>query len=414
MRVRPSVITGSVKAPPSKSYTHRALTVGLIASGRSRIWNPSLGRDVKATLRALELFGATISGSNPLVVEPPERPQVPDDVVNCQGSGTTIRFMTSIASLTPKGYTVLTGNESLRRRPMGPLIRSLEDLGVKAFSTRLNGLPPVVVRGGGLRGGSTEMPGQISSQFFSSLMIAGTSSEIGVKVRPLGELVSRPYLEMTSAVLSTAGVKVELGEEIIVPPERPQGFDFKVPGDLGLAAPLMVAASVTGGSLRVEVDLSLPQADNAVLQLLREFGVHVEVGDGYVLVEGRPRRGARVDLRDFPDLLPSMAVLAAYSPGRSLITGVRHARYKESDRLSVMARELRKAGVNVEELEDGLVIEGGNVRASRFNAEGDHRVFMALMALALGADGESEIEGETYVSDSYPEFFEDLNKLRGA
>ncbi len=411
MIVRPAVVRGTVVAPPSKSYTHRALTVSLLASGRSRIWNPSTGKDVKATLKALKLFGAQVSGSDPVEVNPPDRPHVPDDVIDCFGSGTTMRFMISVSSLTPYGYTVLTGNESLRRRPMSPLLSSLPDLGGEAFSTRMNGLPPIVVKGGGLEGGTTEMPGHVSSQFFSSLMIAGTRSERGVIVKPVGKLVSRPYLVMTSAVLSMAGVEVKLGDRIEVPPVRPGSLDFQVPGDLGLVAPLMVAASVTGGRLEVKVDLSMPQADNAILEVLKKFGVDVEVGKGRVIVEGRPRSGARVNLRDSPDLLPPVAVLAAYSRGRSVITGVRHARFKESDRIAVMARELRKAGVMVQELEDGLIVEGGPVKAASFDAERDHRVFMSLVALALGAQGNSEISGEAYVADSYPNFFEDLRKL---
>ncbi|MCS7102758.1 MAG: 3-phosphoshikimate 1-carboxyvinyltransferase, partial [Candidatus Korarchaeum sp.] len=248
IEVLPSVIEGSLHAPPSKSYSHRALAISLLCEQRSEIERVSSARDVLATLNAISMMGAELEleeSSSVLraSVDPPERPEAPDDVIDCRGSGTTIRFFAAISTLTKDGYTVLTGNESLRRRPMGPIIEAISRLGGHAISTRMNGLPPLVVRGGGLRGGYVELDGSISSQFFSGLMIASTRFHEGIRLKPLGELVSKPYVEMTKEVLTRSGAKVELGEEMRVDPVRPRKLEFIVPGDFGLVAPLMVMAS---------------------------------------------------------------------------------------------------------------------------------------------------------------------------
>ncbi|MEM3870235.1 MAG: 3-phosphoshikimate 1-carboxyvinyltransferase, partial [Candidatus Korarchaeum sp.] len=304
IEVLPSVIEGSLLAPPSKSYSHRALAISLICERRSEIEGVSTSRDVAATLNAISMMGANIEvkgeGSGLKVsVDPPERPKVPNDVVDCEGSGTTIRFFAAISTLTEDGYTVLTGNESLRRRPMGPIIGAIMRLGGWAISTRMNGLPPLVVRGGGLRGGYVELDGSISSQFFSGLMMASTRFHEGIRLKPMGGLVSEPYVRMTEEVLRRSGARVELREEIEVDPVRPKKLEFRVPGDFGLAAPLMTMASITGGRVRVEgLDRSLPQADSLVLELLREFGVQVREGDNYVSVEGMPKEAVRINLKD--------------------------------------------------------------------------------------------------------------------
>lgn len=417
--VRPSVVEGKLSPPPSKSYSHRALSVALLSDRKSQLYNVSLARDVRATLNAVRAMGAVLSldeteGGANIEVEPPELPITPEDVIDCSGSGTTIRFFAAISSLTDGGYTILTGNEGLRRRPMGPLIEAINSLGGWATSSRLNGLPPLIVRGGGLRGGEATLPGHLSSQFFSALLIAGSMSELGVKLIYNGPLVSRPYLEMTAFTLRKAGSKVSLNEVLGVDPVRPRGIDFTIPGDFGLAAPLMVMASLTGGRLNVSgLDRDIPQADSLIEFVLKAFGVKVAWENGSLLVEGRPVRPAKLDLRNAPDLFPLAAVLAAFVKGRSVIRGIAHARVKESDRISNMRTELEKVGVRVIELEDGLVVEGSQeIRGSvTLDAHGDHRIFMALTALAAASKEPCEVRGEEWVADSYPNFLRDAIRL---
>lgn len=418
IEVLPSKVEGTIRAPPSKSYSHRALAISLLCENPSEIFGLSEANDVRATLNAIVKMGASLrteKSSFGLNVEvcPPQRPRAPDDVLDCGGSGTTIRFFTAISTLAEGGYTVLTGNESLRRRPMGPIIEAINRLGGWALSTRMNGLPPIVVRGGGLKGGYAELDGSISSQFFSGLMISSTMFEEGIRLKPTCGLVSKPYVEMTGEVLRRAGAEVEINDEITVHPIRPAKLDFTVPGDFGLAAPLMAMASITGGELRVEgLDGSLPQADSRIIEILREFGVSVTETEGSVVVSGRPERGVRLDLRDSPDLFPVACVIAAVVEDQSEIRGVAHARVKESDRVANMALELRKLGVWVKELYDGLVIRGGKIRGDvNLDPHGDHRIFMALLALASAASEKCSIGDEDCVRDSYPNFLEDAGKL---
>lgn len=413
------MVEGELYPPPSKSYSHRALSIALISHESSQLYNVSLARDVQATLNAILKMGAHLSldekgGRADVRIEPPELPLTPEDVLYCGGSGTTIRFFAAISSLTGGGYTILTGNEGLRKRPMGPLIKAINSLGGWAASSRLNGLPPLIVRGGGLIGGETTLPGHVSSQFFSALLIAGTMSELGVRLNYRGELVSKPYVEMTSFILRKAGSKVSIGRILEVDPVRPRGLDFSIPGDFGLAAPLMVMASLTGGRLKVSgLDRSIPQADGLIERVLKAFGVNVEWVGGSLVVEGRPNRPVNLDLRDAPDLFPLAAVLAAFVEGKSVISGVAHARVKESDRVSNMRRELQKVGVEVIELQDGLVVKGSRkIRSSAvLDAHKDHRIFMALTALAAASEEPCEVRGEEWVTDSYPNFLKDAISL---
>ncbi len=417
--VSPSVVEGRLNPPPSKSYSHRAIAIAHISDRQSRLNGVSLAKDVLATLRAAEMMGASLQmkgaeGRADIVLDPPESPILPEDVIYCGGSGTTMRFYTAISTLAEDGYTILTGNESLRKRPMGPLIRAINSLGGWAVSSRLNGLPPVIVKGGGLTGGETTLPGNMSSQFFSALLIAGTMSEKGLKLKYEGKLVSKPYLEMTSYMLDTAGSSVKLGDTLEVEPIRPRGLNVSIPGDFGLAAPFMVMASITGGRLEVTgLDREMPQADGLIVDILRTFGVSVEWRGGSLIVEGRPTKPATLDLSDAPDLLPLAAVMAVFVKGRSEVRGVAHARLKESDRVTNMRVELEKAGVRVRELEDGLIIDGtgGIGKCGTLESHNDHRIFMALTALAAASREGCEIKGEEWVADSYPNFLKDAQTL---
>ncbi len=407
-------VFGDVVAPPSKSYTHRALFVASLAEGTSLVRSPLISRDTRASIGAVRSFGASIEErESSLLVEGVRRPRVPDDVIDAMNSGTTLRVATAVASLARGGDTVLTGDESLRRRPMGPLLEALNQLGVEAWSTRGNGCAPVVVRGKGDLSGTCSIRGDVSSQFVSGLVVAGSASEGGLEVRLTGEVVSRPYIEATCEVVRRFGGRASFeGDEVRVEGVGLESGEFTVPGDFGLAAFLMAVPVLMGGSLRVwSLDRSLPQADATVLDVLREMGARFKVGRDHVELYGSELRGVRADLRDAPDLLPVVAVLACFAEGETVIKGVGHARYKESDRISVLARELSKAGVNVEELGDGLVIRGSRLREAVLDPENDHRLFMAFAVLSLASQGRIATLGLESVDVSYPEFLRDLSSI---
>ncbi|MEM3155179.1 MAG: 3-phosphoshikimate 1-carboxyvinyltransferase [Nitrososphaerota archaeon] len=414
VRARAKNLSGEVRAPPSKSYTHRAIAAALLTRGKSLINNPLYSRDTEATINAAKLFGAELHPEKDrITVEGVEQPRTPPDVIDTLNSGTTLRIMTCIAGLAEKGYTVLTGDESLRKRPMQPLLDALGQLGIRAWSAKLDGTAPIIVESGEM-GGECRIRGDVSSQFVSGLLIAGCAAERSVTVNIEGDLVSKPYVDATISVLESFGARVER-EGYSRLETRPGSYRpavFTVPGDYGLAGFIMSAPLVAGGRVRITgLNPSLPQADYRVVRLLRDMGGDVREGDGFVEVGLSYLKGVKVNLKDSPDLLPIAAVLAAVAEGETRIEGVGHARFKESDRIHVLAAELSKTGIKVVETPDGLIVRGGEPRPSRLDPHADHRLFMAFTLLSIATGGGVEVLDPESASVSYPSFLDDLKRL---
>ena len=412
--VYPGLKGGEVKAPPSKSYSHRALAVSLLSSDVSEIRNVSMCNDVKATLKAVKLFGARCEVMEDRIrVIPPSTLRPPNDVINVGRSGTTLRFMTGIATLVRKGYTVITGKGSTLKRPMKPLLKAIKALGGWAFSSKLDGCPPIIVKGGGIKGGKAFVDCSLSSQFLSSLMLISPLSEKGVELIVIDRLVSKPYVDMTTAVMKLAGIDVRTSQNTYYISRRRYGrLRFKVPGDYGLSGFLMAAAAITNTEVKIRgVDPSLPQADRKVVDILKLMGTEVkECGDS-IVVKGGELRGISLELTDYPDLLPVIACLAPFARGWTEIRGVYHARFKESDRLTVLTSELSRLGVQVKPLRDGLKIRGGVVKGGVLDPRGDHRLFMSFSVIGLGSKKPVRVRQVEVVSDSYPGFISDLKEL---
>ncbi len=396
MKIEPvEEINARVKAPPSKSYTHRAFFAGYIAGG-VEVLNPLRCDDTLATVESLRTLGAEISWEGIRGVHP----HAGD--VNAGESGTTARFAMGIASLID-GWSRIDGACALRRRPMAPLIKALRDAGARIES---HGTLPVAVRGP-LRAKEFRVDGSVSSQFVSSLLLVAASTEGCVEY---SSLVSRGYVDMTVRTLQWLGAEIKVEDGHICVERAPRGGRIRIPGDYSSAAFFLVAGALFG-KVRVENLLrSDVQPDMEILSILSEFGARVRTGDNCVEVEQHELHAVDVDCTHHPDLFPILAVLAAYSPGTSLLRG-RQLRYKESDRIRSMAVELRKMGVRVEEKKDALVIHGGELRGTVLDSHNDHRIAMALGIAALGARGSSRIRGWECVSKSYPEFFQDLRRV---
>jgi 3-phosphoshikimate 1-carboxyvinyltransferase len=418
--VRPSKLRGRVRAPPSKSYTHRAASLALLASGESEIREPLWSLDTEATLEACRLLGAGVSvlseggewrleGTGGRV-----RPRSP--LIDARNSGTTLRIMTAVASLSPTPVR-LTGDESLRRRPMGPLLEALRQLGAEARCEGEGGRPPVVV-GGGLVGGEAEITGEVSSQFISALLIACPYAREEVKLSVSGELRSRPYVEVTLSLLDRVGARVGRNArltEFRIPGEqlfRP--LSLSIPGDYSSAAFVLAAGALTGSEVEVShLDPRDPQGDRAIAKLLEEFGAEVEFEDHVLSVAGTGRlEGVEVDCGDCPDLVPVLAVLGSVAEGRTVLTNIPHLRLKETDRLHALSSELRKMGAEVRELPDELRIRGvRKLRGARVSSFGDHRMAMALAVAGLVAEGTTVVEGAESIPVSYPHFVRDMRSL---
>ena len=420
LSVEQSKLSGSVRIPGSKSHTIRAVAIGSLASGTSRILDPLISSDTMAAVDAYKGFGAGFNAQRSTgraeewVIEGVGRPNVPENVVDVGNSGTTLYIAMGTAALVD-GYTVFTGDDQIRRRPAGPLLDALNGLGAQAFSTRGDGRPPLVIRGP-MTGGTITLDGSKTSQYLTSLLIncplAKGDSDI-IVTNPC-EL---PYIEMTLRWIDDQGVKIERkGFESfrIRGGQSYRSFERSIPGDWSSATFFLCAAAITGGELTlVGLDMDDSQADKAVVEMLAAMGAEIERLPDGVRVRGGKLRGGEFDLANTPDALPAMAVTACFADGVTRLVNVAQARLKETDRIRVMAEELAKMGGKVRELPDGLEIDGSPLHPAKVHGHGDHRVVMALAVAGLACEGVTEIDTAEAVSVTFPTFV-DLTESAGA
>ena len=417
--IRNSRVEGRAHAPPSKSYTHRAILAAGYADG-AVVRRPLVSADTKATMGAVVAYGGdVVRVQDALEVEGFDgTPGIPEDVIDCENSGTTMRLVTGTAALVD-GMTVLTGDASLRSRPQGPLLDAIDELGGSARSTRDNGQAPLVVEGP-ISGDSVSVPGDVSSQFITSLLMAGAVTETGVDVELTTELKSAPYVDITLEVLDDFGVDAHRTDDGYAVPGgqsyRPEGGDYDVPGDFSSASYLLAAGAIAADdSVFVESAYPSAQGDTAIVDVLDRMGadIHWNQEEGVVEVAESGLSGVEVDVGDTPDLLPTIAVLGAVADGTTSIVNAEHVRYKETDRVSAMAEELETMGASVEEEPDALHVHGGDttLRGATVDGRGDHRIVMSLAVAGLVADGETTIQGAEHVSVSFPDFFDVLYDL---
>ncbi|MGD9779855.1 3-phosphoshikimate 1-carboxyvinyltransferase [Methanomethylovorans sp.] len=411
-----SKIQGELDAPTSKSYTHRAIAIGALSS-ECIVRKPLLSADTLATVAACEKLGAKIELINGdlHITGIKGKPCVPDDVIDVKNSGTTLRLMTAISSLA-NGATVLTGDSSIRGRPNQPLLDVLNKMSVEVFSTRNNGCAPIVVRGG-LRGSAAEIDGSMSSQFISALLITCPLAAEDTILSVKGQMKSRPYVDITIEMLAEAGVKILVDENngirFIIPAN--QKYDLKeytVPGDFSSASYLLAAAAMLGPCISVHNLFPSKQGDSEIINVLRQMGtdVHWDTEKGIVTVKRRTLKGIMFDAGATPDLVPTVAVLAAVADGVTVIGNAKHVRYKETDRLHAMALELSKMGIMVKEEPDSLTITGGKLIGAAVHGWHDHRIVMALTLAGMVA-GNTTIDTAESVSISYPDFFEEMKSI---
>ena len=414
--VSTSKVSGEVFAPPSKSYTHRAITIAAL-SDECTIHRPLMSADTLATIRACEALGATIERSeDKLHIKGVNgKPFIPNNVIDVANSGTTLRFVTAVSALTT-GVTVLTGDSSIRSRPNQPLLDVLNKLGVEAYSTRGNGCAPLVVRGG-LKGAITTIDGSISSQFISALLIACPLTTQSTTLSIKGEMKSRPYVDVTMEIIEKAGAEilVEEGNNIkfIIPANQRYNLkDYAVPTDFSSASYLLAAAAVTGSALTVKGLLPSKQGDVEIIDVLERMGTEIswDKKNGIVNVKGNGLKGTTFDAGATPDLVPTIAVLAACAEGVTVIENAEHVRYKETDRLHAMALELTKMGISIKEEPDQLVITGGTLHGAELHGWHDHRIVMALTIAGMVA-GDTVIDTAGSVEISFPDFFEKMASI---
>jgi 3-phosphoshikimate 1-carboxyvinyltransferase len=406
---------GVVAVPGSKSYTHRALIVSSLADGESSLINALRCEDTERTVEGLKKFGVEVHWENDGIRVPGKGGmfKATDEKIDVGNSGTSVRFLTALAAL-KTGITLLDGSERMRKRAIGELLSGLGDLGVNAYSQRGNDCPPVIVESQGLKGGTARIEGKESSQFLSGLLMVAPYGQREVYVEVAGSLASKPYVDITRDVMSAFGVEVRnqgYQSFFIKAGQRYLPREYRIEGDASSASYFFSAAAVCRGRVRVEnLNPATIQGDIGFLGILERMGCRVTRGDDWIEVSGKQLRGINVDMNGMPDLVPTLAVTAAFARGKTVIQNIGHLRLKESDRIHALAVELSKMGVRVREREDGLEIEGGKPRGAEVETHNDHRMAMSFAIAGLAVSG-VKIKGERCVDKSFPGFWEAFQRL---
>ena len=402
-----------IEVPGSKSLTQRALIAASLASGTSRLVGPLASEDTEYSSKALMQMGIDIDkGSQWLVhgnggvIAPSEGP------VFLGNNGTATRFLTSVAALGNSRY-IIDGDSRMHQRPIGPLMSALQGWGVDITATEGTGCPPLAINGKGLTGGVTVLPEGKSSQYLSSLLLVAPYAKNQAVLKVEGEVLSKPYVAMTLSVMDAFGLAVECTPDFshfIIPQGCYRAREYRIEGDASNASYFWAAAAVTGGRVTVtNVPVPSLQGDAMLVPLLGRMGCEVIRSGNGITVQGSDRlEGIRVDMGDMPDVVPTLAVVAAFAHGTTVIENIAHLRIKECDRLSAMVAELTRLGVNVEEQDAAMIIhgEGGaGLHGAVIETYADHRMAMSLAVAGLRIPG-VQITGEECVAKSFPDFWQ--------
>lgn len=417
MIVRPSLLGGTVSAPPSKSYTHRAIICAALAGGVSTITNPLLSDDAEATLGACEALGAKVLEKSPekMVIRGGEL-GAGNATIDCRESGSTLRFMMPIAALSGNEIT-FTGKPGLAKRPINGLLEALSQLGVRSEYANKNSLLPARIFGSKtLKGGKITIRGDVSSQFVSGLLFALPLAEGDSEISLLGEVVSKDYIAITLDALEKFGVKAEHSADFssfkIAGNQKYKAREYSVEGDYSSAAFLLAAGALAGKVTVMNLDAGSKQGDRRIVGILEDMGAGISQDGNSVSVEKSDLAATKIDARDIPDLVPILSVLATQAQGTTIIGNVNRLRIKESDRLEGVLGLVRALGGKAEAKVDSLAITGkAGLRGTEVETLNDHRLVMAACVAGLVAEGETIVRDPVAIKKSYPAFFDDMRAL---
>jgi 3-phosphoshikimate 1-carboxyvinyltransferase len=406
-----------VHLPGSKSITNRALLAAALARGSSTLHRALDADDTFAMKACLRGLGIAIEQAKDTLVVNGCGGELPVDeaTLDARQSGTTARFVLPVLA-TGRGRYTLDGHTQLRLRPMVDGVDALRALGARVSAAGIVEHLPIEVSGGPVWGGRVSVAGTASSQFLSGMLLVGPVLRNGLEVVVSGDLVSRPYVTMTTAVMSSFGASVEQPDEStwVVAPTGYDSTTYDIEPDASAASYFFAAAAITGGRVSVEgLGTRSLQGDLAFVDVVESMGAEVErTAERTTVIGGAALHGIDVDLRDASDTVPTLAVVAAFAEGPTRITGVGFIRGKESNRIEAVVTELRRLGVDAEEEADGLVVRPGpSVQPGRVATYDDHRMAMAFALAGLRVDG-IEIEDPDCVSKTLPSFWSDLDQLR--
>ncbi|MCX6801730.1 MAG: 3-phosphoshikimate 1-carboxyvinyltransferase [Candidatus Diapherotrites archaeon] len=409
-----SEISGSVRAPPSKSITHRAIACACISESAVRIRNPLECDDTIASLEACNALGVQAEKGRDFVVHGNGCDLHSNGLIDCCGSGTTARLFTAISCLA-EGKTKITGNESLRKRPMGELVEALNSLGGKCTG---RGRLPLLVKGKRLLGGQVAISGSTSSQFVSALLIALTRAGKESEIAVLPPIESKPYISLTLEALEKFGAEVREGSNMrwfsIAPGQELKCKNFSVEGDFSSAAFLLSAGAIAGKAKVEGLNPDSLQGDRAILGILSEMGAIVRERKDSAEIESADLRAINLDASCIPDLVPVLCALATQAKGKTVIRNIGRLRLKESDRVEAIVKELAKMGAEIRAVGNSIEIRGRmKLKGAEIDPHKDHRIAMACAIAGLAAEGTTKIRDAECVSKSFPGFFEALGKIGG-
>ena len=437
--IQPSVISGTITAPASKSSMQRACALALLAEGETILLNPGKSNDDKAALEIIETMGAQIikKEDGSLLIRNSKAPPSGGGggmSINCGESGLGIRMFTPILALSSEEITI-NGGGSLLNRPMHFFDEIFPQLGVSIQSNK--GHLPLIIKGP-LQPADITIDGSLSSQFLTGLLIAFGKAAVKPVTITVQNLKSKPYIDLTLQMMKQFGYNVENNnyESFLIRPSfdgvypdniGAQDSDdhpstslrtYIVEGDWSGAAFLLVAGAIAGKITVKGLDIYSTQADKAILKALMDCGTNISIEAGQIMINtplGDSGKPFHFDATDCPDLFPPLVALAAYCKGTSVIEGVSRLSHKESNRALTLKEEFEKMGITIKLQDDLMMIEGGNgVKGSKVHSHHDHRIAMACAVAALQADGETMIEEAEAVNKSYPQFYEDLKLLNAA
>jgi 3-phosphoshikimate 1-carboxyvinyltransferase len=396
---------GRLEAPPSKSYTIRGLMCAGMAKGASELVNPLASEDTITAFEALQNMGVEVKrdAGQWLISSGGLKP--PEGDLFCNESAATMRFLIAICSLLP-GKSRLVAAPSLAKRPMKPLLEALARAGLK------HSMGPgsaIIIHGGDIKRGEMELPGDVSSQYVSALLLAAPLARRDIRIKLSSPPRSKPYIMMTVKCMESFGVNVGFSLDFIE--YRVQAAEYKpcsyiVEGDWSSASYLLALGAVAGETIVKNLNMNSLQGDREIINILSKMGANLSYDSDAVTVKAAPLKAINTDLSDCIDLLPTVSVLATLAVGTSELRGISAARFKESDRVHAIKGELRKTGIKVKEKKDSLVITGGYPRNALIDPHNDHRIAMAMSI--LGASRGIEIDGAECVSKTFPGYWEAL------
>jgi 3-phosphoshikimate 1-carboxyvinyltransferase len=416
IEIKPKKISRhAVTVPGSKSYTHRILIASALSDGVCNVHNALHSEDTLFTLNALKQMGAKIDVRNDRVVVHGTKGELTAgaDSIYLGNSGTSMRLLTAVAAL-GKGVYTLTGTERMGERPIQDLIDGLRQIGVRARSIMGNGCPPVEIKGGNLIGGSITLQCRISSQFLSAILLIAPYTTNGVDITVLGGPVSRPYVDMTVDVMKNFNIKIQRdgydrfwvdGGQIY------QSGSHTVEPDCSQAGYFWAAAAIGGAEIKVKgTSLNSRQGDVRFTKVLEAMGCRIIHDVDGIAVVGGKLSALTVDMADMPDMVPTLAVVAAFAQGTTKIENVAHLKAKESDRLGSVVKELSKMGIEASCSESGMIVTGGHPVGAQIDTYGDHRMAMSFALAGLKVPG-IYIKDEKCVEKSFPNFWEVFDGL---